>query len=403
MVSPTNLRSGFVNSAPPRVLHLDLNSAFASMEQQANPLLRGVPLVVAARSAPYGCILASSREAKLWGVKTGMTVEEGRSRCPFLVVREADPDKYRHIHHAIKNILTNYTDQIIPKSIDEFTLHFYPHQNPSRAGREIQYLIKNMVGEWLTVSVGIGPNRFLAKLASDLKKTEPFTINYCNLSSVYAGLTLPDLPGINLRFTRRLKEQGIFTPLDFFHSNLLPLKAAFRTALARDWYLRLRGWEVDSFPTTRRTFGQSYVLPHALPRSDWLPIFTKLVDKAARRMRSAGYHARAAHLLLRFANQTSFHRGHTQQHSLFRTPDLLKLATSLIPIQTPPVKHLAVTFFNLVSFTSYQCALFSNTSRDLDLTRAVDTVNDRFGPYTLHSVSMLGTNEHVRDAIAFGK
>src|SRR5688572_24295331 len=91
----------FFNPAIPNIMHIDLNSCFASVEQQANPLLRGKPLAVAAYDAPYGAILAPSVEAKLYGIKTGMSVREGRELCPFLVVREPDPPKYRQVHKQI--------------------------------------------------------------------------------------------------------------------------------------------------------------------------------------------------------------------------------------------------------------------------------------------------------------
>lgn len=397
-----------INPAPPLTLHLDLNSAFAAMEQQANPLLRGVPTVITARPGPHGCILAASYEAKLWGIKTGMQVAEGRERCPFLVTRPADPAKYRYIHREIKDILSLYTDRLVPKSIDEFTLDLAHTPSSTRAvlvGQEIQRKIRDRVGEWLTVSVGLAPSRFLAKLASDLKGTEPVVIDHLNLAKVYATLpNLPALPGINWRLERRLKEQGVHTPLDFARADLMTLRAAFRSVLSRDWYLRLRGWEVDSVEFSRRTFGQSYVLPRSLSRSGWLPILGKLVDKAARRMRAGGYSACGCHLLLRYQiGHGGYHRGHTQDRKLFLTPDLLKLASSLIPPRTPPVKHLAVTFFNLSPLAPYQCSLFTNTPAAHSLARAVDRLNERFGPYTLHAASMLGTEEHVHDAIAFGK
>jgi len=403
MVSPTNL-----NQAPAHLLHLDINSAFASLEQQANPLLRGVPTVVAAYNKPFGCILAASYEAKLWKVKTGMTVEEGRALCPFLAVRQADPAKYRYIHRAIHTLLLSYSDLVIPKSIDEFLVDLSPSHTPaiqtpvSLAG-SIQQAIRSQIGDWIRVSAGLGPNRFLAKLASDLKSDTPFTLNHTNLLKVYTNLSLPDLPGINLRLTKRLQEQGIFTPLAFLDAEPHLLKAAFRSVLSRDWYLRLRGWEVDNFLTRRRTFGQSYVLPHPMNKTQWFPILGKLIDKAAVRMRQAGYAACGAHLYLRFQDRTSFSRGHTQAHPFFHNSDLTSLFDYLLPPHPALVKHLAITLFNLAPLKILQCSLFQDTPRLYHLTQAVDSINHRFGAYTLHLANMLGTESYVHDAIAFGK
>lgn len=394
------------NPISPTVMHLDLNSAFATMEQQANPLLRGVPLVVAASSKSFGCILASSREAKLWNVKTGMSVQEGRERCPFLVVREADPNKYRHIHQEIKSILDSYSDIVLAKSIDEFVINF-PKSNTSsvliKKAKQIQQEIKSRVGEHLTVSVGIAPTRFLAKLGSDLKRPDPFIIDVNNYLLVYNEIKLTDFSGINHRLASRLREQGIYTPLDFFAASEQKLKSAFRSVLSRDWYLRLHGWELDNKEVTRRTFGQSYVLPHPMGKTDWLPIMHKLTHKAARRMRMAGYSARGVHLYLRFKNRSSWHKGKSLATPVFQSSTLTSSLSALIPPHTPDVKGIAISLFNLSPLKTYQCELFTNTPRSYALTSAIDSLNTRYGPYCLHQASMLGSSGYVRDAISFGK
>jgi len=112
------------NPAPSSVMHIDLNSAFASIEQQANPFFRGKPLVVAAYDSPGGCILASSIEAKRLDIKTGMRVKEAKNIFPRTIVLEPDPDKYRFVHKSLKKLLSRYTNELYPKSIDEFVLHF---------------------------------------------------------------------------------------------------------------------------------------------------------------------------------------------------------------------------------------------------------------------------------------
>src|SRR3989338_8410898 len=110
------------NKSEPTIMHIDLNSCFASVEQQANPLLRGKPIVVAAYITQSGCILAASIEAKVLGVKTGMRVKEGKMICPRLIVLPPDPDKYRQVHRKLKKLLQSYSERIVPKSIDEFVI-----------------------------------------------------------------------------------------------------------------------------------------------------------------------------------------------------------------------------------------------------------------------------------------
>lgn len=397
-------------------MHIDLNSCFASVEQQANPLLRDKPVAVVHTNAPYGCILAPSVEAKLWGVKTGMSLQEGRQLCPFLIARQADPPKYREVHRQIGELLNQYSPCVISKSIDEFVITI-----PSRRGdlygrpcdpviisQSIKSRIKSEIGDYLRVSIGVSTNQNLAKLASGLHKPNGFDIiDSSNFLSIYRAIKLQDFCGINIRNEARLHKVGIFTPLQFYQANLSTLTQAFQSVLGRYWYNRLRGYEVD-LPAgrqaifTQKSFGQSYVLPHPMGFDQWRPILAKLVAKAGRRLRTSGYHATATHLYLRFANHTSWHTGHQLHSPIFRDCDLMSSALALNHPLTHQVKKIAVTFFGL-SRDPGQLALLRDNSRDAALTSALDSLNNKWGEYSITSAAMLGTDHHVRDAIAFGK
>lgn len=397
-----------LNAAPAMTMHVDINSCFATLEQQANPLLRGVPVAVAAYAQPFGCILAASREAKMWGVTTGMRVREGKELCPFLVVMEGDPNKYRFIHGRLKEILSSYSDRVSPKSIDEFVTdlsHTPSRHDLPRLSSEIKQRIRCEVGEWITVSIGVGPNRFLAKLGADIDKPDGFqVIDHRNLVDVYGRIDLTTFCGINTRYEKRLHEQGIFTPLQFLNADITTLRAAFRSVVSRDWYLRLRGYEVDDFNFTRRSYGQSYVLPRPSPESVWRPILAKLVDKATRRMRQDGYACKGVWLYLNFGALGGWHTSHIGKSAVFASPDCYQRALSLqdrCPVNYP-VKQIAVSFAELEPLAILQLSLTDNIPRQRDLYRAVDAVNDRYGTYTLHPASMLGTATYVPDRIAFG-
>ena len=140
------------NSSPSVIMHIDLNSCFASVEQQANPFLRGKPVAVAAFVTDRGCILAASVEAKQLGIKTGMRVMDGRAIYPKLIVLPPDPWKYRNVHLKLRKLISGYTSDFSPKSIDEFVLNMkdYPKLlsgNMTRIGMEIKQRIKREVGE----------------------------------------------------------------------------------------------------------------------------------------------------------------------------------------------------------------------------------------------------------------
>lgn len=120
MASQTNS----FNPNTPSAMHIDINSCFATIEQQANPNLREKPVVVAAYPTPHGCILTASVEAKKLGIKTGMRVGDGQKLFKNLVVLTPDPPKYRYVHLKMREPLNHYTDKVTPKSIDEFVLDF---------------------------------------------------------------------------------------------------------------------------------------------------------------------------------------------------------------------------------------------------------------------------------------
>lgn len=327
-----NTSQGF-NPASPSVLHLDLNSCFASVEAQANPLLRGHPLAVSVSTRPHGCILASSYEAKLYGVKTGMSVEEGRRLCPFLVLREPDPDKYRQVHREIGQLLSEYAPHPLSKSIDEYCFVLpvgASHGSPAEIAKEIKSRIKSEIGDHLRVSVGISTNQNLAKLASGLHKPDGLdVIDKNNYQEVFSKITLQDFCGINVRNEARLHRVGIFTALQFSQASISTLTQAFQSVLGRYWYSRLRGYEVDDVEFARRSFGQSYVLPRPMEVSEWRPILAKLLAKAARRLRRAGYLSSGLYVSFRFSDGSHWRLGREGQESLESDADLLAAALAL--------------------------------------------------------------------------
>src|SRR3954451_6620189 len=217
-----------LNHNAPTIMHVDLNSAFSTVEQQANPLLRGKPIVVAAYDSPNGCVVAPSIEAKQYGIKTGMTVRDAKLLYPNLIVRTPNPALYRAVHLLFRRIFRDYSPDVTPKSIDEAvidltdTLCLYKGSILD-LGREIKKRFRTEIGEWMQCSIGVGTNRFLAKLAASLHKPDGLdVIDHTNVLEVYRRASLLDLNGINTRFQARLNAHGIFTPMEFYTA-LLPL------------------------------------------------------------------------------------------------------------------------------------------------------------------------------------
>ncbi len=407
MAYPTELS---FNPKPSTIMHLDLNSCFATIEQQANPLLRGKPVAVAAYTSPSGCIVAPSVEAKRYGIKVGMRVREGKLLYPGLIVLPPDPWKYRNVHLGLRRILADYTGDLTPKSIDEFVLNLegFPAFQKGMCGlaREIKKRIKAEIGDWLTVSVGIAPNRFLAKTGASIHKPDGLDeINKDNYLDVYSKLSLTDLCGIKVRNAVRLNSLGIYSVLDFYQAPYWKLKAAFESVLGYYWYLRLRGWEIDDVVFARRSYGNSFALPRPLVSAEELsPILAKLVEKTGRRFRQAGYKAKGVHLAVGYRDGTFWHKAVGTSRILFDSRDVYKVALMLLS-RSPykkPVRDLAVSVFNLMDSPALQLELFDDLGKKEGLVRAVDKVNARWGDFVITPARMLGTKGAVLDRIAFG-
>lgn len=393
------------------MMHIDLNSCFASIEQQANRNLRGRPLVVAAYNSPGGCVLAASIEAKKLGIKTGMRVRDGKLLCSSLTVIEPDPFKYRAVHLKIKEIVGRYTPKAFPKSIDEFVLDLEgcPALNLGMhaVAQKIKSDVKQEVGEVITVSVGIAPNRFLAKLASNLHKPDGLDeINKNNFWDIYGRISLQDLYGIAQSNAARLGNAGICTVLDFYHADVTTLKRVFHSIGGYYWYLRLRGWEIDAGEFGRKSFGNSYALPKTLSRLDELsPILVKLVEKMAFRLRTAGFRARGVGLSINYRGGAFWHKTRLTVGSLYESGDFFKSVYGILcssPYNKGPVRILAVWCFGLESNTTCQPDMFGIQEKKFNLANSVDAVNSKWGNFVLGPASLLLSKRDVRDRVAFG-
>jgi len=232
------------------ILFIDMNSFFASCEQQVNYWLRGRPVGVCVYTGKFGCVIAPSNEAKKRGVKTGMRLNEAMAICPDLVPLETNPARYRNYHKKIMAVLHKYSNEIIPKSIDEAIVNLNGYElvynDAITIAKKIKEDIKNEVGDWLKCSIGIAPNAFLAKLASNIQKPDGLTIiNPQNIDAVLSKLRLTDLPGIAKNMAERLQNSGINTPLELRYSNPERLRIICKGIVGEYWHQRLNFGEVD--------------------------------------------------------------------------------------------------------------------------------------------------------------
>ncbi len=403
------LLTNFFNQSPSLFAHLDLNSCFASVEQQANPLLRFRPIAVTAYSADKGCVLASSYEAKRMGVKTGMRFSDAKKLCPNLFSLVSDPPKYRFVHKQVKKLLENYCHSVTAKSIDEFLLDFtnFKHQNLDLKNLflQIKREIKNQIGDYLTVSVGIAPSSYLAKVASNLKKPDGLEeINFQNFLDVYSKLELTDLTGISTKTAVRLNMVGIETVMDLHGANIHHLNQAFHSILASYWYQKIRGYDAGIWTDSVKSIGHTYTLPKASASlRETKLVLAKLAEKVSVRLRHQGFVAHGLSLGVRFQNQTSCHKSLTVQESLFDTSTIYSLAEKVLDtFPSLPVRNIYLTCFNLTVSSSLQLDLWGQTTKKADLNQCLDTIKEKWGNYAIHPASLLGSQNHAPDAIGFG-
>lgn len=405
--NPLNLP---VSKKVPTIMHIDLNSCFASVEQQARPSLRDKPVAVAAYTSPNGCIISPSIEAKQSGVKVGMRVKEGKMLCPSLIILPPDPWKYRQIHLALKNLLLEYSDDVTPKSIDEFVINLEGYPALSKGmlvvGQEIKVRIKNEVGDWLRVNIGIGPNRFLAKTAAGLHKPDGLDIiDHRNLYEVFSALKLTDLCGISQRLAARLNLVGITSVTQFLDANVATLKQAFLSICGYYWYLRLRGWEIDDIDFGRKSFGNSYSLAQPYSKEeDLCPLLVKLVEKCTIRIRRQGYSTGGVHLSITYRGGNFWHKSLKLHKRLVDSRDIYKEIFRLFrhcPYHDP-VANLAVSCFDLETESQNQLFLFAKLENKRNLVKAIDEINNRWGEYSVAPALMVNLNDKIVDRISFG-
>lgn len=391
------------NGSKPNIMCLDVNSCFATIEQQANPFLRNKPVCVCAYVTDYGTILAASVTAKKMGIKTGMRVIEAKKIYSNTIFLLPDPPKYRFVHKKILHILKKYSPVVIPKSIDEFILELENTRTPESQAIEIKERIKKEVGDYITVSIGISTNRYLAKIASDRIKPDGLVeINKDNFLKVFSKMKLTDLKGIKKANALRLNKVGIKTVMDFYNAEIWRLKVAFGGIGGLYWHTRLHGYEVDDFKSTRKTYGNSYAPPKNLAHQK-LEILNKLCQKTGARLRKANMGAGGIHLSILFRKDGYWHKSVKTNKIIFEDNDIYKEILKLLkfcPINDLP-RILAINVFNLVSLDNLQLNIFSDELEKYNLAKAMDFVNNKFGDFTIHYAKMSLNPKVVQDRISF--
>jgi len=397
------------NPEQPMIMHVDLNSAFASIEQQSRPLLRGKPVAIINRRTEHTAIVTASYEAKAKGVKVGMKFREAALLSPGLIGIESDPDKYKFVYRKLLAIMSDYSPDVVMKSIDEGHIDFHKTVNQRQLvdiGYEIKRRLREEIGIAIRCNIGIGPNRFLAKTAAGLHKPDGLdVINASNLRETYATMKLTDLTGIAGHMQQRLNAVGIFTPLEFLDADRVVLqKIVFKSICGEQWYKRLRGWEVDDYLSTTKRVGRQYVLENRnLKHAEILARLHNLCESVGYRLRKQNKVARGVYVYVKTEEHKNCNSCKICQLPFYSDATINTLAQQLFFKAPSGIREIGVHVYELSDNDDPQISLFNDQlMREQHLTDAIDGINKRFGERTVHSADTLKTSKEVKVKIPFG-
>ncbi len=419
---------------PLRWLFLDLNAYFASVEQQVRPELRGRPVIIAPAGVDTTVAIAASYEAKAFGISTGTPVWEAKQRCSGLCVVTPRHDLYVEYHSRILAEVERHVPITKVCSIDEVACRLLDNENDEIAVRELARQIKagirTRVGDWLRCSIGIAPNRMLAKLASDMMKPDGLIVLVASeLPQRLFPLPLTAIAGIGAKMKMRLAKSGIN---DIEQLCARPPREAGSAWGGIDgdrlWYA-LHGVDLPDKPTQERTVGHSHVLaPKNRGQESARLVVRRLALKAASRLRTKEKAVRLLLLHVRFEPDAQGIRGkwHTSV-KLPATQDSFRVLAALDTLWPELVRvasarsggfrlrMVAVTLSNLVAAAGEQGqgSLFARLDADHELarslrtealSRAMDKMNSRFG----RNAVMVGPQpggraDRIGTSIAFGR
>ena len=388
-------------------LFLDLNSFFASVEQQLRPETRGKPLAVAAVDAPTTCCIAASYEAKAFGVKTGVMVGDALKLCPGLRVIVARPEMYVQFHHKILAAIDTCLPVDAVHSIDEVSCLLLGRERVPQAAFELARKIKRAIltqaGECLRCSVGLSTNTFLAKIATDMQKPDGLVaLPREDLPGCLYKLKLNDLPGIGPRMELRLNRLGIGSVEQLCALSQPQLRNAWGSVIGARWWHLLRGEEIPVEKSRRKSLGHQHVLPPQFRNSESArAVMLRLIHKAAARLRHEKLSAPLMLMWARCSDKSVWLR----QAGLLDGQDTLEMMRVLAQFwdAQPPARPLlvGVTLANLRPAAIETAPLFPEDQRRGALNRAMDKLNLKYGPCTVYPASIHRAKESAPMRIAF--
>lgn len=385
-------------------LYVDFNSYFASVEQQLAPELRGKPIGVLPVMAETTSCIAASYEAKAFGVGTGTVVRDARKLCKDMVFVQARPPLYVELHHKLIAIVESCTPVEEVRSIDEMVCRLTGSQQKTENALKLAAKIKREMHKqypYIKCSIGIAPNTFLSKVASNMQKPDGcIVIEQHEVPDKLFTLKLRDLNGVGRQMEARLNRYKITTVKDLYSANKDQLRTAWGSVEGERMYDKLRGLEPHYVKNARSSLGHSHVLPPAQRNiAGAKAVLHRLLQKAAMRLRSYELLASNIKVKVTFRDHPSFHA----DSDVSPTDDTITLTSALETLwkQYPTHKDapisIGVNFAGLVHAEEVAQDLFSEkpSASQQKLNAALDKLNLKYGKNTVY---LGGAHDALKDA-----
>ncbi|MDK9716870.1 MAG: DNA polymerase IV [Trichlorobacter sp.] len=386
------------------VMHIDMNAFFASVEQQANPELQGKPIAVVGASHRT-VITTSSYEARKFGVKTGMAIWEGKRVCPDLIIVRGDNKKYTYTSSRIVEMMKQYTPLVEVFSIDEAWLDVTHSLQLFGSAERIAYLLKAQIKQsfGITCSIGIAPNKLLAKLASDMQKPDGLTvIPPDRVAQIIERLPVGDLCGVGKKLQKQLA-------LYFNIHTCGELGRADEKHLAKKFgiigrQLKQMGQGIDTSPVIPqedeeqvKSVGHSMTPPKDIENRDAiLRRLLQLSEMVGRRARRYGLAGKTVSIYVRLGDFFSnFQKQTTLPTPVNLSDDIYQAAIKLFDSMgiDQPIRLLGISISNLHEQQNQQPSLFESDRRKEQLAMAMDAVNNKLGDFSVTYGSLLDSEE----------
>ena len=375
-----------------RTLYIDMNSFFASVEQQEDPSLRGRPVGITAIAAESGAVVAASYEAKAFGVKVGTRVYDAKRMCPGIVFRQSRHRLYVRVNQKIAAVLDEIGEMERIRSIDEFQVALGGTtgelEGAMDLARRMKAAIRERVGSELRCSVGIGPNQLLAKIAGKLQKPDGLQwLSPENMPERLSHLQLDDLPGISCGIKTKLNKAMIWDiptlyALDPRHARLI-----WHSVEGERFVRALQGENIPLGETQRNGYGNSKVLAPKYRRPDQARLVGRwLTEKTTERMRHDDFCAQRFTLHIRIMPKGGWAKSQSVNASQ-DTQIMLNIYENLwrkmMVIQPHIIGSVSVQLSDVLPLSQRSGELFlplepAVQNRNEKLSAVVDRINHRY-------------------------